>query len=188
MALESINAFRYYCDSLDELADFVAPVGSLCTVLSTGDIYVRDRKAQWKVCAGDPKLVGPQGPPGRKGDPGKSIVGPPGRQGDRGQVGPMPDRARLVVAVEEVLKSPAAAHLKGEPGEKGDPGERGREGREGSPGVGERGPKGDPGQGAQGVPGAKGDKGDRGPRVSEAEVRDLIKQVLAEQADEATDE
>jgi hypothetical protein len=38
------------------------------------------------------------------------------------------------------------------------------------------------------VPGAKGDKGDRGPRVSEAEVRDLIKQVLAEQADEATDE
>jgi hypothetical protein len=181
MALESIDAFRYYCDSLEEMVDLEAPVGALVTVLSTGDIFVRDRK-EWRICAGDAKTVGPQGPSGR------SVVGPRGPRGETGRVGATPDRATVIDAIESVLKSflksPAAAYLKGERGERGERGEPGQpiEGPEGPVGPASKvpGPRGS--FGPQGVSGKDGARGMRGPKPSADEVRELIRQVLAEQA------
>jgi hypothetical protein len=176
MTISSIDPYRFVVDTQDEMAAVPSsPPGATCIVLSSGDLYVRDRGGKWKICAGDAKQVGPEGPPGSRGE--KGDPGPPGKgeRGDRGEPGPMVDDARLAAAVESVLRSPAAAHLKGE---KGDPGERGREGREGPPGESVKGDKGDTGKGAQGVPGLKGEKGDPGARPSEEELRDLIQGVL----------
>ncbi|MGZ0231099.1 collagen-like protein [Streptomyces sp. CPS1] len=79
------------------------------------------------------------GPPGSRGEPGKSIVGPQGPKGDPGEPG-----------------SPGPT---GSPGPSGSPGKTGNAGPDGSPG-----PSGSPGPtGAVGAPGQQGEAGPQGP-------------------------
>jgi len=84
------------------------------------------------------------GPPGSRGEPGKSIVGPKGDKGEKGD--------------------------RGEPGPSGPPGKDGKNGTDGSDGVGETGATGAPGSdgiagppGPQGAPGPAGPQGEQGP-------------------------
>lgn len=98
------------------------------------------------------------GPPGSRGEPGKSVTGPQGPEGP-----------------------PGAAGSQGEPGPSGSPGKDGKNGTsgaQGSPGpTGQPGPTGEPGpagaagpagpagpRGPQGEPGPAGPRGEQGPQ------------------------
>lgn len=139
MTVESVSAFSFFADTRADLSDLDAPTGATCLILETGDLFFVNREGEWMPATGA-KKVGPQGPPGKsvKGDPG-----PPGKgeKGDRGEPGPVPSGTPLLSAIETVLRSKAAAHLKGEPGERGERGERGEAGAPSAV----PGPKGEPG-------------------------------------------
>lgn len=105
-----------------------------------------------------------KGDRGEPGPPGESIVGPKGDP---------PDKATLVQVIEEVLRSPAADHLRGEDGDtivgpRGPKGEPGEPGPVGPPSKipGSVGPQGKPGKpGApSNIPGPVGPVGPQGPR------------------------
>jgi len=79
------------------------------------------------------------GPPGSRGEPGKSVVGPKGDKGDPGPTGP--------------------------PGPSGSPGKNGKDGDDGTNGVGQTGAAGTPGtDGVAGPPGPQGEPGPAGPQ------------------------
>lgn len=91
------------------------------------------------------------GPPGSRGDPGKSIVGPRGPKGEKGDQG-----------------EPGSPGPSGSPGKKGSAGETGATGEPGAVGAtgpagpaGPAGPQGEPGP--AGPQGEKGDTGEQGP-------------------------
>lgn len=81
------------------------------------------------------------GPPGSRGEPGKSVTGPRGPKGDPGEPG-----------------SPGPS---GSPGSDGKNGAKGTDGDNGSDGVGSTGPTG--AAGSDGVPGPAGPQGEPGP-------------------------
>ena len=84
------------------------------------------------------------GPPGSRGEPGRSVVGPTGPSGPQGDPGPT---------------GPA-----GPVGASGRPGAPGPAGASGSDGVGETGPPGKDGSnGSAGPPGPRGEQGPQGP-------------------------
>ncbi|GAA1065187.1 hypothetical protein GCM10009574_028000 [Streptomyces asiaticus] len=97
------------------------------------------------------------GPPGSRGEPGRSVVGPRGPKGEQGEPGsPGPT-------------GPPGSHGKnganatGKPGPAGPSGDPGAAGNDGQPGA--AGPQGEPGPaGPQGPQGEKGTPGDTGPR------------------------
>lgn len=91
------------------------------------------------------------GPPGSRGEPGKTVKGPPGERGETGKPG--------------------------SPGPSGSPGKNGDNGKEGDDGTtGEPGPSGSPGvageqgaEGSQGEPGPAGPQGEPGPAGADGE-------------------
>lgn len=102
------------------------------------------------------------GPPGSRGEPGKSVVGPqgpPGVQGETGPVGPIgPSGApgKNGINGSNGVGTPGIAGANGAAGQQGDRGETGA--------TGPQGPQGDTGPaGPQGDKGEKGEKGDPGP-------------------------
>ncbi|MGW1892156.1 collagen-like protein [Streptomyces sp. NPDC002004] len=84
------------------------------------------------------------GPPGSRGEPGKSVVGPRGPKGDQGEPGPIGPTGPV--------------------GASGARGKAGKNGSNGSNGVGQTGPTGAAGNnGAAGPPGPQGEPGPQGP-------------------------
>ncbi|MFF2502208.1 collagen-like protein [Streptomyces sp. NPDC058067] len=84
------------------------------------------------------------GPPGSRGEPGKSVVGPRGAQGQQGEPGPIGPTGPI--------------------GPSGKPGRDGAHGSNGADGVGQTGAAGADGvPGPSGPPGAKGETGPQGP-------------------------
>ncbi|WP_255951535.1 collagen-like protein [Streptomyces odontomachi] len=88
------------------------------------------------------------GPPGSRGEPGKTVTGPQGPAGPKGDQG-----------------EPGPAGPTGKPGKAGTNGSDGDAGSPGADGsAGQQGAQGEPGPaGPQGEQGPKGDTGDRGP-------------------------
>jgi len=93
------------------------------------------------------------GPPGSRGEPGKSVTGPRGPQGEPGPSGPPGPSG-----------SPGPSGKPGKNGVDGEPGTPGASGEPGQPGAaGATGPAGPPGpQGPQGEPGPAGPQGEKG--------------------------
>lgn len=102
---------------------------------------------------GDPgrSIVGPRGPRGPKGGPGPTgSEGPPGRRGERGDTG------------SKGVGSPGSPGASGAAGPPGSEGSNGEAGQPGPPGPG--GPPGEPGPaGPQGERGERGERGEQGP-------------------------
>lgn len=103
------------------------------------------------------------GPPGSRGEPGKSVTGPPGPQGKPGPTGPAgppgPSGVPGEAGTDGEDGATGKAGASGQDGEPGEPGEPGAAGPTGVPG-----PAGPPGpQGEPGPAGPEGPAGERGP-------------------------
>jgi hypothetical protein len=145
------------------------------------------------AAAGKQGPPGPQGPPGTMGPAGKSGAagaagkqGPPGPMGPAGAQGPKGERGEqgppgpVVTTEGKSVTGPRGA--KGERGEQGPPGAMGPagpQGKQGIPGVpGAMGPAGP--QGPPGPVGPAGSGGGGGGGLTEAQMREAIKQLMSE--------
>lgn len=106
------------------------------------------------------------GPPGSRGDPGRSVTGPRGPQGSPGDAGePGPTGASGRPGEDGRAGKTGASGADGAGGERGADGEAGASGADGAAGPpGPQGPQGEPGPaGPRGEPGPAGADGERGP-------------------------
>ncbi|MEU9557964.1 collagen-like protein [Streptomyces fumanus] len=145
------------------VAWIILSVQSLRHELTTAN-QARDALARQVQELGEKPVAGP---PGSRGDPGKSVAGPPGPRGERGPAGPAgpsgPPGAAGARGGDGAAGEPGPVGASGSPGPAG---ERGAAGSAGEPGAaGPPGPQGEPGPiGPAGPAGPPGPQGEQGPR------------------------